>query len=138
MMKMDSDALLGRAREVLDRARAPYSGFRVGAAVQADDGSIYVGCNLESASLGLTLCAERAAVAAAVAGGATGIEAVAIVSDGDEPVTPCGACRQVLAELGLHMVVLSEAGGRREEWSLRRLLPEPFLGIPTMPRRPAR
>lgn len=129
-MKTDRDVLLDRAREVLERAHAPYSGFRVGAAVQADDGSIYVGCNLESASLGLTLCAERAAVAAAVAGGVTRIGVVAIVSDGDEPVTPCGACRQVLAEFGPDMVVTSEAGGQRGEWSLRRLLPEPFLGIP--------
>jgi cytidine deaminase len=137
-MKTDRDVLLGRAREVLERAHAPYSGFRVGAAVQADDGSVYAGCNLESASLGLTLCAERSAVAAAIAGGATGIEVVAIVSDGDEPVTPCGACRQVLAEFGPNMVVMSEAGGRRAEWTLRRLLPEPFLGIPTKPSGPTR
>ncbi|MEJ2202663.1 MAG: cytidine deaminase [Gemmatimonadota bacterium] len=132
-MTLDRDALVDGARRVLDRAYAPYSGFRVGAAVQAEDGAMYVGCNLESASLGLTLCAERAAVAAAVAGGATTVEAVAIVSEGDEPVAPCGACRQVLAEFGMDMVVVSEAGGRREEWSLRRLLPAPFLAFRSTP-----
>jgi len=132
-MNIDRDALLERARGVLPHAHAPYSGFRVGAAVQAEDGSIYAGCNLESASLGLTICAERAAVAAAVAGGARAVEAVAIVSDAHEPVAPCGACRQVLAEFGADMVVVSEARGQREEWSLRRLLPAPFLGIPSAP-----
>jgi cytidine deaminase len=130
---MDRDALVKKAHEVLERAYAPYSGFRVGAAVLAEDGSVYVGCNVESASLGLTVCAERAAVAAAVAGGATRLRAVAVASEAEAPVAPCGACRQVLAEFGPEMMVVSEAGGRREQWPLQRLLPEPFLGIPSMP-----
>ncbi|MBO0743707.1 MAG: cytidine deaminase [Candidatus Dormibacteraeota bacterium] len=90
-----------RAAEVAERAYAPYSGFRVGAALRTVMGGVYVGANLENGSYGLTNCAERAAVAAAVAaeGPSTRIEAVAIVHPGAEPCSPCGACRQVLVEL---------------------------------------
>jgi len=91
-------ALLQAARAVRRRAHAPYSRFRVGAAVLDDAGRIHVGCNVENASYGLTVCAERHAVAAAVAAGARAIRAVAVVSDATPPAPPCGACRQVLAE----------------------------------------
>lgn len=121
--------MLARAREVRDRAYAPYSGFRVGAAVLAESGSVYVGCNVESASYGLTICAERSAVAAAVAAGETRLTAVAIATSGDDAVAPCGACRQVMAEFGPGLRVVSEAGGRQAEWTLDQLLPEPFRGL---------
>ena len=90
-----------RASDVAERAYAPYSGFRVGAAVRTVAGGVYVGANLENGSYGLTNCAERAAVAAAVAaeGPSTRIAAVAVVHPGVEPCSPCGACRQVLLEL---------------------------------------
>lgn len=127
---MDREELLARARAVRDRAYAPYSGFRVGAALLGASGKVYTGCNVESASYGLTICAERAAVSAAVAAGETRFEAVAIASEGSGPVAPCGACRQVLAEFEPDLQVWSEGGGVRVEWRLGQLLPEPFRGMP--------
>jgi len=127
---MDVDRLVAEAREVMERAYAPYSGFHVGAALLARDGSVHAACNVENASYGLTVCAERGAVAKAVAAGVREYSVVAIVTDGDKPVAPCGACRQVLAEFGRGIRVVSEAGGIRREWTLDELLPEPFEGLP--------
>ena len=125
---MDPDVLLERARDVRERAYAPYSGFRVGAAVEAEDGSLHVGCNVECASYPLTVCAERSAIAAAVAAGRRRFRAIAISSSGTDPVPPCGGCRQALAEFGLELRVYSEgADGGRREWTLAQLLPEPFM-----------
>jgi len=129
-MSLDVDQLLARARAVREHAYAPHSGFRVGAALLADDGSVHVGCNVENASYGLTLCAEIGAVSAAVASGQTGLRALAISVEGDQPVAPCGACRQVLGEFAPDLRVISEAGGRRQEWSLAELLPAPFREVP--------
>jgi cytidine deaminase len=121
------DELCAAARAVQANAYAPASRFRVGAAVLADDGRIFAGCNVENASYGLTICAERAAVCAAVAAGIRAIRAVAIVTDLLEPARPCGACRQVLAEFGPAMaVVLLGSAQARRTTSLDRLLPEPF------------
>lgn len=92
------DALIAAARDAMTHAYAPYSRYRVGAAVLAADARIFTGANVENASYGLTICAERAAVAAAVAAGARRLLAAAIVSDHAPAPMPCGACRQVLAE----------------------------------------
>lgn len=127
---MDPETLLARAREAQDRAHAPYSGFKVGAALLAEDGTVHVGCNVENASYGLTQCAERAAVCAAVAAGVNRFAAIAIVTDGVEAVAPCGACRQVLAEFASELSIVSEAEGERREWTLGELLPAPFGGAP--------
>ena len=120
--------LLKAAREVRSRAHAPYSRFRVGAAVLDDRGRISVGCNLENASYGLTVCAERNAVAAAVAAGARAIRAVAVVTSAEPAASPCGACRQVLAELGGDETAILLAGprGGSERTTLGALLPRAF------------
>jgi len=119
--------LLAAAAAVRAHAYAPASGFAVGAAVRSADGRVFVGCNVENASYGLTLCAERAAVCAAVAAGARALVAVAVVTASDPPARPCGACRQVLAEFGVGMRVwLQGEGGVVECTDLATLLPQPF------------
>lgn len=121
------DELVHHARAVAHRAYAPASGFRVGAAVLAADGSIHHGCNVENASYGLTVCAERSAVLRAVAEGQREIVAVVVATDLAEPARPCGACRQVLAEFGRDMAVgLVGRGDRIVRTTLSALLPEPF------------
>jgi cytidine deaminase len=118
--------LVSAARKARKRAYAPYSDFRVGAAVLAG-GRTFIGVNMENASYPLSVCAERNAVAAAVAAGKTVIEAVAVVADDADPTPPCGGCRQVLHEFGPRMLVVAEAdNGRRAEWVLSSLLPAAF------------
>jgi cytidine deaminase len=120
--------LVAAARRVRRHAHAPYSRFRVGAAVVDELGRIHVGCNVENASYGLTICAERGAVMAAVAGGARAIHGVAVVTGTRPPGSPCGACRQVLAELAgdTTPVWLAAPTGRAVERSVGALLPEAF------------
>lgn len=124
---MDWDALIEVAWEHRERAHAPYSRFRVGAAVQAG-GRIFGGCNVENISFGLTTCAERVAVGSAIAAGQACLEAVVVVADTRVPISPCGACRQVLAEFGDPLVCLVN---RSERLVLRlsELLPRAAAGI---------
>jgi cytidine deaminase len=124
----EREALLAAARAVRRHAHAPYSKFEVGAAVRDERGRIHAGCNVENASYGLTVCAERNAVAAAVAGGARRIRAVAVASGARPPATPCGACRQVLAELGgadTEVLIAGPRGAARKT-TLGALLPQAF------------
>lgn len=125
---MDWDPLVELAWEVRERAYAPYSGFQVGAAILAADGRVFAGCNVENLSYGLTLCAERVAVGAAVAAGVREIVAAAVVADTEVPISPCGACRQVLAEFGVKRVLLVNRG-QRLEFALEELLPRATAGI---------
>lgn len=116
------------AWEVRRNAYAPYSHFQVGAAVLAEDGRIYTGCNVENAAFGATLCAERVAVGQAVAAGQRRLVAVAVVADTPSPTTPCGTCRQVLSEFASDTVVIVDNGKERWRFPLERLLPEAFSG----------
>ena len=120
------DRLVAAAREARANAYAPYTDFAVGAAVLAGD-RVFPGANVENAASPLSICAERAAVTAAVAAGFRGIDALVLVGSAADPTPPCGGCRQVLAEFGADAVVVSEADdGARREWTLAELLPDAF------------
>ena len=135
----DIDALFNTARAARDNAHAPYSGFRVGAAIRADDGRVYAGCNVENAAYPVGTCAEAGAIAAMIAGGGTQIEAIAIIGSGTAPCFPCGACRQRIHEFA-SAATLIHAGaadsGAIETISLDSLLPRAFGGH-TLRDRPA-
>lgn len=125
---MDRDALIKAAWQAREMAYAPYSNFAVGAALLAADGRVFPGCNVENISYGLTNCAERVAIGTAVAAGVTKFLAVAVVADTGVPISPCGACRQVLAEFGVPVVILANREGSLE-FSLEALLPRASSGI---------
>lgn len=121
----EQDELLHLAALARQSAYVPYSHFAVGAALRAEDGRIFTGCNVENASFGLTICAERNAVAHAVAEGARRFDAIAVVTENG--VTPCGACRQVLAEFGPAMtVIVADEAGQRRVYTIGDLLPDAF------------
>jgi cytidine deaminase len=124
-----SDNLVEAARKARGYAQAKFSHFKVGAAIETGDGTVVTGCNIENASYGLTICAERVAIFKALSEGHLHFTRVAVVADTDEPTPPCGACRQILWEYGGDLEVilanLSEVKGR---YSLKDLLPLPFDG----------
>ena len=129
MMRMNQhqiDELVAAATEVRNQAHAPYSGYLVGSAVLTTDGRVFTGCNVENASYGLSICAERHAVAAAVAAGCRDFAGIAVVTQSDPPAAPCGACRQVLAEFGDFPVILAGLDGQRESTTVKILLPLAF------------
>lgn len=130
---IDWNILVTAAREARERAYAPYSNFAVGAAVLSGSGRVYTGCNVENVSYGLSICAERAAVFSMVADGERSIRAIAVVTDLQVPGSPCGACRQVLAEFGddfpIHLAS-AQAGAMARTTSISKLLADPFK--PTM------
>lgn len=120
--------LLEAAQKAAGRAYAPYSKFRVGAAVLTELGELFHGCNIENASYGLTICAERAAIFAAVCqeGENTKIRAIAILTEHNSPAFPCGACRQVIFEFGPYALVLFQGNEGVEQWQAHELLPNGF------------
>lgn len=124
----DEAELLRRARAVRERAYAPYSGFRVGAVVVTERGEVFEGVNVENASYRMTTCAEQTAIASMVAAGARGpVVAVAVVGDGPDPCTPCGACRQTIFEFGAEATVYSSGdAGRPLVSHITELLPHGF------------
>ena len=122
------ETMLSAARAAFKNAHAPYSNFRVGSAILTERGKMYSGCNVENASYGLTVCAERNAIFAAVATEGSGmrITAVAVATERDVPCAPCGACRQVIYEFGPEAVVLFRGQSGTEQMPITKLLPEGF------------
>lgn len=118
--------LLKAACEARKRAYVPYSHFPVGAAVLADSGRIYTGCNIENASYGLTVCAERTAIFQAIAAGEKRLTALAVVADTPGPTAPCGACRQVMAEFHVETVTMANISGESRTIKFNELLPYAF------------
>lgn len=128
--------LLRLASEARAHSYAPYSRFRVGAAVRTREGRVFTGANIENAAYPVSHCAERVAIHKAVSEGHRRLDTVAVVADGRAPAMPCGACRQVMAEFGVRRVIVGSAGGRPRVRTLRQLLPEPFLPERLLGKRP--
>lgn len=123
----EEEKLIAAARQAREFAHAPYSGFRVGAAVRTKSGRIFSGCNIENASYGLTLCAERVAIFKAVSEGEREFDSIVVVADTEKLTPPCGACRQIIWEFcGDIPVILANLKGKIERESAGKLLPRPF------------
>ena len=123
----DYDKLIAAAKQVRENAHAPYSNFRVGAALRAKSGQVYTGCNVENSTYGLTVCAERVAIFKAISEGERGFDAIAVVADTPNPTPPCGACRQLIWEFcGDVDIILSNLKGQVEVVRTSAILPRPF------------
>jgi len=121
------DSLLQAALQARNRAHAPFSKFHVGAAVEDENGRVFSGCNIENASYGLTICAERVAVFKAISEGAGRLKRVAVVADTGTLTPPCGACRQILWEFcGDAQLLLANLSGQQEIMSIKEIFPRPF------------
>jgi cytidine deaminase len=126
-MSHSNEELVAAAKSARENSYAPYSDFRVGAAIETDDGEIYTGCNVESASYGLTVCAERVAIWKAISEGKHKIKNIAVVCDTKELTPPCGVCRQIIWEFGGNIpVTLANLNGGRETVEMKDLLPRAF------------
>ncbi|MGB9790173.1 MAG: cytidine deaminase [Thermotoga caldifontis] len=123
---MSEKELIEKAIEAMRRAYAPYSNFKVGAALLTKSGKVFVGCNVENASFGLSVCAERVAMFTAVAAGETQFEKLVVVANTSSPVSPCGACRQVMSEFGDFEVILANTNGDTVKTRVSELLPYAF------------
>ncbi|MDG5786552.1 cytidine deaminase [Evansella sp. AB-P1] len=125
---MNKDVLISEAKKAMEKAYVPYSSFPVGAALLAENGKIFHGCNIENASYGLCNCAERTAIFKAVSDGVRSFKGMAIVADTEGPVSPCGACRQVISEMLPHSakIILTNLKGDVAEWTVEELLPGAF------------
>jgi cytidine deaminase len=127
MNDISKEELMKQATGAMRNAYTPYSGLRVGAALETGDGTVYTGANIENSSYGLSICAERVALFKAVSEGKTGFKRMALASDGTATIVPCGACLQVLAELSPDLqVITKDADGNIQEKALDSYLPEAF------------
>lgn len=124
-MSVQEQELFALAKEARENAYAPYSDFKVGAALLGESGTVYLGCNVENASFGLTVCAERVAFFKAISNGERSFRAIAIYADG-KSVPPCGACLQVMAEFGDLDILLFDSKGSYVKWRISELLPQAF------------
>lgn len=127
MANITNAALIEAARQARERAYAPYSRFKVGAALLTQGGQIFTGCNIENASYGLTICAERVAIFKALSEGSRQFSKIAVVADTKTLTPPCGACRQIIWEFcGDIPVILANLHGQQQRYWMRKLLPHPF------------
>jgi len=123
----ENETLISAATQARENAHAPYSNFRVGAALRATSGRIFGGCNVENATYGLTVCAERIAIFKAISEGERGFDAISVVTDTDALTPPCGACRQLIWEFcGDIPVIMANLKGRVEIMQMQNLFPRPF------------
>ncbi len=123
----ENETLISAAKRARENAHAPYSNFRVGAALRATSGRIFGGCNVENATYGLTVCAERVAILKAISEGERGFNAISVVTDTDTLTPPCGACRQLIWEFcGDVPVILANLKGKTETIQMKDLFPKPF------------
>lgn len=126
-MKKEYEKLIQEAEKARKKAYTPYSKFKVGAAILCDDGKIFSGCNIENASFGLTLCAERVAIFKAISEGSTKFKAIAVIGNTNKPCSPCGACRQVISEFGEDIpLIMTNLKGEVRIKKIKELLPEAF------------
>ncbi len=126
-MKEEYKKLVKEAEKARKKAYTPYSKFKVGAAVLSVDGKIFSGCNIENASFGLAVCAERVAIFKAISEGSTKFKAIAVIGDTDKPCSPCGACRQVISEFGEDIpLIMANLKGDVKIKKIEELLPEAF------------
>jgi len=124
---MNDEKLIEEAKKARDLAYAPYSKFKVGAALLTKDGKVYKGANVENSSYGLSMCAERVALFCAVSSGEKNFSKIAIVADSEQPITPCGACRQTLLEFNGNLeIICATTKGKIKKYRLKELLPKPF------------
>lgn len=127
MNAVSVNGLIDAAQQAREHAYAPFSGFKVGAAIEDENGRIFSGCNVENATYGLTMCAERVAVFKAISEGARRLKRIAVVADTNVLTPPCGACRQILWEFcGDAELILANLSGERESMSLTQIFPRPF------------
>ncbi len=126
-MSLSNEDLIVRARHAQQNAYAPYSQFKVGAAIVTEDGQVFTGCNVENSTFGATSCAERNAVYCAICAGAQVFTKIVIVTDSEEPVMPCGICRQVLYEFNPDIEIIAvNASGKKDRVRLSEILPKGF------------
>ena len=123
---VDDKQLIEKASEALGNAYAPYSRVKVGASVATDNGEIFSACNIENESYGLTICAERAAIFAAVGRGHRKLRTLAVIADGMDCPLPCGACLQVMSQFGVERVIVGALGGDTVTYAFEELMPRPF------------
>lgn len=128
-MEKKEQLLIEMAKMARNNAYVPASGFKVGAAVLAVDGTVYKGCNIENAAYSETICAERTAIFSAIASGARKLVALAIYTDTNSLTPPCGACRQVIAEFGIEKIIISNRNGEIKQYTVEELLPHSFAAI---------